>query len=226
MSKRKKYQHIHTCLTEDEFNQFVLKHLTNGTRGPSTKVSYYRLFNYILKLMHTGFQWEEIPIEKDTPGKPEIHHIRIFHIFQRWQKDGCFEKVFVNSVHQLFKGCAGRRSGIKVIDRLGANYQGASILSESSSSSFNKLARRLAAQHVPGFIEHYIAGGFTIAQIKLVGDLHDHHLHDDFLQVFALLEFFKFYYYHRSRQIHVGGTIKETTINPLSGIRKQLLPRI
>ncbi len=51
--------------------------------------------------MHTGCQWEEIPIEKDASDKPEIHHTRIFRIFQRWHKDGCFEKIFVGPVHQL-----------------------------------------------------------------------------------------------------------------------------
>ena len=103
MAKSKKYQSIPTFLHEDEFNEFVLAHLTKGSRGPAAKVSYCRLFNYILKLMHTGCQWEEISIEKDVSGKPEIHYTRIFRTFQRWQKDGCFEKVFVNSVHQLFK---------------------------------------------------------------------------------------------------------------------------
>ncbi len=102
MSRSKKYQSIPTYLTEAEFDEFVLEHLTDGSRGPSTKLSYFRLFNYILKLMHTGCQWKEIPIEKDASGKPEIHHTRIFRTFQRWQKDGCFEKIFVNSVHQLF----------------------------------------------------------------------------------------------------------------------------
>jgi len=102
MSRSKKYQSIPTHLTEDEFEQFFFPHLTEGSRGPSTKVSFYRLFNYILKLMHTGCQWEEIPIEKDASGTPEIHYTRIFRTFQRWHKDGCFEKLFVGSVQQLF----------------------------------------------------------------------------------------------------------------------------
>ena len=94
MAKSKKYQSIPTFLHEEEFNEFVLPHLTKGSRGPETKVPYYRLFNYILKLMHTGCQWEELPIEKDAFGQPEIHYTRIFRTFQRWQKDGCFEKIF------------------------------------------------------------------------------------------------------------------------------------
>jgi transposase len=52
--------------------------------------------------MHTGCQWEELPIEKNLEAKAEIHYTRIFKIFKRWIKDGCFEKVFVGSVNELF----------------------------------------------------------------------------------------------------------------------------
>lgn len=102
MGRSKKYHSIPTNLTEEEFNQFVLPHLTEGSRGPKTKIPFYRIFNYILKLMHTGCQWEELPIEKDESGKPEIHYTRVFRTFQRWHKDGCFEKIFVDSVQRLF----------------------------------------------------------------------------------------------------------------------------
>ena len=53
--------------------------------------------------MHTGCQWSELPIEKDASGKPEIHYTRVFRVFQRWVRDGCFEKIFISSVARLFK---------------------------------------------------------------------------------------------------------------------------
>ena len=102
MPRTKKYQSIPTRLREEEFNEFVLPHLTKGSRGPNTKISFYRIFNYILKLMHTGCQSQELPVEKDASGKPEIHYSRIFRTFQRWVNDGCFENIFVESVYQLF----------------------------------------------------------------------------------------------------------------------------
>ncbi len=103
MPKSKKYQSIPTMLEEDEFNEFVLPHLTKGSRGPETKINFHRLFNYILKLMHTGCQWEELPIEKDAFGKSEIHYTRIFRIFQRWLRNGCFDNIFIGSVYKLFE---------------------------------------------------------------------------------------------------------------------------
>jgi transposase len=100
MQKSKKYQSIPVSLTESQFNEFVLPHLTKGSRGPNTKITFHRIFNYVLKLMHTGCQWQELAIERDSSGKPEIHY---FRIFQRWVRDGCFENIFVGSVGQLFK---------------------------------------------------------------------------------------------------------------------------
>ena len=53
--------------------------------------------------MHTGCQWEQINIEKDKSGKPEIHYSRIFRTFKRWVNDDCFEKIFIGSVATLFR---------------------------------------------------------------------------------------------------------------------------
>ena len=79
MKEKELYNKIPVALKESEFNEFVLPHLKKGSRGPSKKLSFFKIFNYILKFMHTGCQWEQIPIEKDESGKPEIHHTKIFN---------------------------------------------------------------------------------------------------------------------------------------------------
>jgi len=73
-----RYNKIPMTLNEDEFNEFVLPHLKSGTRGPSKKIALFKLFNYILKLMHTGCQWEQIPIDKNEDGMTEIHYTNIY----------------------------------------------------------------------------------------------------------------------------------------------------
>jgi hypothetical protein len=40
-------------LTESEFNEFILEHIPARTRGPQYKVSRYKVFNYILKLLYS-----------------------------------------------------------------------------------------------------------------------------------------------------------------------------
>jgi len=103
MAKNQRWQEIPTVLDKKQFNEFVLPHLTKGSRGPPSKLPFYDLFNYILKIMHTGCQWKQLPIKIDSSGKPEIHHSNIFRVFKRWVYDSCFEKIFASSVCRLFK---------------------------------------------------------------------------------------------------------------------------
>lgn len=103
MSRKKLYNSIPVYLSEKEFNEFVLEYLEKGARGPAKKISLYKIFNYILKLMHTGCQWSNIPIEKDESGKPEIHYTNIFKMFKFWVNKGNFEKIFESTVSRLLK---------------------------------------------------------------------------------------------------------------------------
>ena len=103
MKDKRQYNKIPTSLSEKEFNEFVLPHLRAGKRGPKKKLSFFKLFNYILYLMHTGCQWENIPIDKDVEGKREIHHTNIYSAFKFWIKHKCFDRIFESSVARLFQ---------------------------------------------------------------------------------------------------------------------------
>lgn len=103
MAKHKAYKRIPAQMNEGDFNEFVLPYLTRGRSGPQSKITYFKIFNYILRLVHTGCQWENLPIDKDASGKPEIHYSRVFRTFKRWLKDGCFDQIFVGSITNLFK---------------------------------------------------------------------------------------------------------------------------
>jgi hypothetical protein len=74
MAKRKRWQEIPTELSLERFREFVLPHLSVGSRGPAPKLSLHTLFNYILKLLYLGCQWKELPIKKDKQGREEIHY--------------------------------------------------------------------------------------------------------------------------------------------------------
>ena len=92
---------IPTELSENEFNEFVFPHLQKGKRGPRPKIPLYKMFNYIMYLIHTGCQWYKIPIDKTPDGKPEISYSRLFKHYQAWLKKGCFERMFEASVERL-----------------------------------------------------------------------------------------------------------------------------
>ena len=92
---------IPTHLTFEQFEQFVLPHLHQGSRGPQPKLSLHVIFNYILKLLYLGCQWKELPIATDQNGQPEIHYSRIYRAFRRFETHGCFENIFTGSVSAL-----------------------------------------------------------------------------------------------------------------------------
>ena len=60
MSSPRKYQWIPTYLSEDEFDEFIFSHLSRGSRGPSKKLSFYKLFCYIMRVLSTGMKWGDL----------------------------------------------------------------------------------------------------------------------------------------------------------------------
>ena len=94
-------QAIPTKLTVEQFEQFVLPHLSRGRRGPPPTLPLQKIFNYVLKALYMGCQWEMLPIETNAKGLPEIHPTRIYRIMRRWQSDGSIDRVFAGSVDLL-----------------------------------------------------------------------------------------------------------------------------
>ena len=78
-----------------------MPHLHLGSRGPQPKLPLHAIFNYILKLLYTGCQWKELPIQPSRAGQPEIHYTRIYAAFRRYEAQGCFDAIFAGSVLQL-----------------------------------------------------------------------------------------------------------------------------
>jgi transposase len=99
-------------LTLEQFEEFVLPHLHLGSRRPQPKLSLHAIFNYILKLLYLGCQWQELPIEKTQAGRPEIHYTRIYSAFRRYEAQGCFDAIFAGSV--LHRYCQLNRRCSKI----------------------------------------------------------------------------------------------------------------
>jgi transposase len=101
MAQSQQWQRIPVEVSSEQFEQFILPHLTKGRRGPTPTLGACAVFNYILKLLYTGCQWKALPIALNRHGRPEIHCSRIYRTFRRWQACGCFDAVFLASVVQL-----------------------------------------------------------------------------------------------------------------------------
>lgn len=71
---------IPTSVTEEQFKEHISPFLSKARRGYVCSIPLYKVFNYILYRLHTGCQWDQIPIEPDptdptkrkSVGKPSI----------------------------------------------------------------------------------------------------------------------------------------------------------
>lgn len=91
---------VNTCynvlpvkVSQKDFNQFVKPCLSHGRRGPKPKVSYYKIFNYILYVLHTGTQWNRLMTYRN-----ELCWTNVYKHHNRWSKDGSYERLFHSSV--------------------------------------------------------------------------------------------------------------------------------
>jgi transposase len=105
-------------LNAQEFAEFILPPLSWPKRGPQCKVGYHKPFNYILKVLYTGMQWKELPMEKGPGGKAELHYTGVFKLFARWAEDGSLARAFLASVTQLDEA---RRLDLSLLHGDGSN---------------------------------------------------------------------------------------------------------
>lgn len=88
------YQRLGKKMTKQEFEQYVVPFLPIKVSGAKVKVSLWKIYNYITKVLRTGMQWSELQdfIDKDKNGNREIHYTTVFKRFQLWASFGVFEK--------------------------------------------------------------------------------------------------------------------------------------
>lgn len=99
MTKRKtKLSTIPTEVSRKDFNQYIKPHLSRGSRGPGTKISSYKIFKYILYVLHTGCPWYQMPIYRN-----EISWSAVYKQHCRWCRDGSYESLLMASVINLFE---------------------------------------------------------------------------------------------------------------------------
>lgn len=89
-------------MTELQFKQHILPHLPVGTRGPKPKIPLFKIFNYVLYVLHSGIQWFNLPIAKDPVSNlPELSYQRVYAHFKRWVSLDAPRAIFTASVKRL-----------------------------------------------------------------------------------------------------------------------------
>jgi transposase len=95
-SKEPRYNEIPKQVSRKDFNKYIKPHLRKPKKGPKPKLSYYKIFNYILYVLHTGIQWRQLRTRRN-----ELHWSNVYKWHNRWSKDGSYEKLFEASVIHL-----------------------------------------------------------------------------------------------------------------------------
>ena len=91
-----RYNGIPKQVSRKDFNEYILPHLSKRIKGPKPKLSSYKIFNYILYVLHTGIQWNQLRTRRN-----ELHWSNVYKWHHRWSKDGSYQKLFEASVIHL-----------------------------------------------------------------------------------------------------------------------------
>ncbi|MDE0322439.1 MAG: transposase [Candidatus Poribacteria bacterium] len=94
--KTPRYNGIPKQVSRKDFNEYILPHLSKRIKDPKPKLSFYKIFNYILYVLHTGIQWNQLRTRRN-----ELHWSNVYKWHNRWSKDGSYEKLFQAPVIHL-----------------------------------------------------------------------------------------------------------------------------
>lgn len=94
-SKPNCYNRLPRKVTQNEFNTFIKPCLTKA-KSRQPKISYYKIFNYILYVLRTGMQWDELRTYRN-----EISWQAVYYHHNKWSKDGSYRRLFENSIITL-----------------------------------------------------------------------------------------------------------------------------
>jgi transposase len=85
-----------TKVSRKDVHRSIDPHLQRLTKGPKPRRSLYKIFHYILYVLQTGIQWEQLKTKRN-----ELHYTNVYKWHKRWSKDGSYPALFEASVIHL-----------------------------------------------------------------------------------------------------------------------------
>ncbi|HAZ28802.1 MAG TPA: hypothetical protein DCY48_03465 [Candidatus Magasanikbacteria bacterium] len=79
-----------------DFKTYIDPYLSRSRSGPKQKISRCKIFNYILYVLHTGIQWNQLRTYHN-----EIHWTNVYKWHNRWSRNGSYQNLFETSVKIL-----------------------------------------------------------------------------------------------------------------------------
>jgi hypothetical protein len=66
---------IATRVTQAQFETHILPYLSTAQRGYVSKTPLYKIFNLMLYRLHTGCQWNELPVPKGARNRKKRNQV-------------------------------------------------------------------------------------------------------------------------------------------------------
>jgi transposase len=154
---------IPTQLTAKEFGRHVEPYLSKARRGFVCKIPLFKVFNYILYLMHTGCQWDRLPVAPDpnNPGKPGISPDAVYYHFRKWCRDGSLQRVWQSSIRKI-------RTALDLTE---LNLDGTHTLAKKGGQSVAYQGRKKAK--TSNILPMMDKQGYVIASTEIVAGNHN-----------------------------------------------------
>ena len=86
---------------QEQFEQYILPYLTTARRGYVSKTPLVGISNLILYHLHTGCQWDCLPVSKDAAARKarnEPSWQAVYDQWSQWSADGSLERVWQQSI--------------------------------------------------------------------------------------------------------------------------------
>ncbi len=95
---------IPESVTEEQFRDYILPYLTTARRGYVSKTPLHGIFNLILYRLHTGCQWDRLPVSSDAierARRNEPSWQAVYDHWSKWSADGSLERVWQESIGHI-----------------------------------------------------------------------------------------------------------------------------
>jgi len=92
---------IPESVTERQFKDYILPHLRTAKRGYVSETPLVGIFNLMLYRLHTGCQWDCLPVSKTAAEREERHEPSwqaVYYHFRKWSADGSLERLWQTSI--------------------------------------------------------------------------------------------------------------------------------
>ena len=155
---------IPESVTQEQFDQYILPHLSIAARGYVSKTPLVGIFNLILYRLHSGCQWDCLPVAKSAAerlARNEPSWQAVYYHWSKWSADGSLARVWQGSVASIQAD----------LDLREMNLDGSHAIAKKGGESVAYQARKRAK--TSNILPITDANGFVVASSEIVAGNHN-----------------------------------------------------